>query len=383
MRRGKVDKINYKDFIIELKNLLKKYFINQSLDEKIKLLNLSRKIISKYSPFKNEPVDLIKWVKCNDVQANDYNPNSVAPPEMELLRHSINHDGYTQPVVTWQNSNGIEVIDGFHRTRVCKELKDVNERVFGYLPVVNIQNMNSNRTDRIASTIRHNRARGKHAVDSMTDIVIELKRRNWTNKRIGKELGMDPDEILRLCQVSGLQEMFSDKEFSKSWDIDLMSEEDMDFTLDEGNIEPDKEIKKGRILHTYDKWECHKAGFYATKAPENMSNEECEDKYVQLLTDIPLFKKTLKIIINTWVKSCEHYLSNDSMNRIAWLGQASLCQAYKIPSKYRSGYSKLSKEQQYKADKTALIFLNIWLKRNGLALLKKDILKNKPKADIY
>ena len=119
-------------------------------------INEARKIISKHSPFSSEPIDCIQWVDSANVSANDYNPNSVAPPEMELLRHSINHDGYTQPVVTWENKDGIEVIDGFHRTRVCKEFDDVNKRVKGYLPVVFIKNDNSGRNDRIASTIRHN-----------------------------------------------------------------------------------------------------------------------------------------------------------------------------------------------------------------------------------
>ncbi len=353
-------------------------------EEKINLINEIRELLHGYSPFSNEPVDFVRWVKCDEVFANDYNPNSVAPPEMELLRHSINHDGYTQPVVTWKNEKEIEVVDGFHRTRVCKELEDVNKRVYGYLPVVNIQSSNSEKKDRIAATIRHNRARGKHNVESMTDIVVELKKRNWSNNRISKELGMDADEILRLCQVSGLQEMFSDGEFSKSWDIELMSEEEIDFILDEENIEKDKEPKADRILHTYDKWECHKAGFYSTKPPGDMTNEECENIYVELLTDIPLFENTLNKVISEWVNSCEHYLSNDTMNRIAWLGQASLCYRYGIPSRFRAGFSMLAKNQQYEANLTALKYLNIWLEKNGFEKeTEENTIKNKPKADIY
>jgi len=358
-------------------------FHDIELFNQVNFINEVRKLISKYSPFSTEPIDCIQWVNSDDVKANDYNPNSVAPPEMELLRHSINHDGYTQPVVTWGNEDGIEVIDGFHRTRVCKEFKDVRDRVKGYLPVVFIKNDNSGRNDRIASTIRHNRARGKHAVDSMTDIVIELKRRNWSNKKIGKELGMDPDEILRLCQVSGLSDLFSDEEFSKSWDIDLMSEDDIDIILDEKNIDPDKEQKETRILHTYDKWECHKAGFYGNKPPEGMTKDECEEKYTEFLRDIDLFDSVLEKVISEWTKSCEHYLSNDTMNRIAWLGQASLCYKYGIPSCFRSGYNKLTKDEQYKADIKALEYLNKWLVLNGFEPQSEDIIKNKPKADIY
>ena len=145
------------------------------LDEKVVFINKIKETIHELSPFKTEPVDCVIWVKHDNVAANDYNPNSVAPPEMELLRKSIHHDGYTQPVVTWPIENGREVVDGFHRTRVCKEFDDVNKRVYGYLPVVTIKEENTGRNDRIASTIRHNRARGKHNVDSMSDIVVELK----------------------------------------------------------------------------------------------------------------------------------------------------------------------------------------------------------------
>jgi hypothetical protein len=370
------------EYIDKIKEIISNIKI-KTIEDRIYFINEIRLLLSEISPFNSEPVDCIQWVKSDSVKANDYNPNSVAPPEMELLRHSINHDGYTQPVVTWKNNEEIEVVDGFHRTRVCKEFEDVNKRVSGYLPVVFIKNNNTKRNDRIASTIRHNRARGKHNVESMTDIVIELKRRNWSNKRIGKELGMDPDEILRLCQVSGLSEMFADEDFSKSWDIDIMSEDDIDFILDEENIEPDKEKKAGRILHTYDNWECHKAGFYNTKPPEGLTKEDCENKYKELLSDLDLFESILKKIISEWKISCEHYLSNDSMNRIAWLGQACLCYHFKIPSCFRSGYSYLTKKQQFEADKMALKYLNIWLNDNGYDELDESIIKNKPKADIY
>lgn len=188
------------------------------LRAKVERLNALRRLIAKYSPF-SEPVDLVEWVLVDDVHANDYNPNSVAPPEMELLRLSIMADGYTQPIVTMADPDGTrEVIDGFHRHRVGKEMPDVRQRIHGYLPAVRIKEDRQGRNDRIASTIRHNRARGKHRVDAMSDIVVELKRRNWSEERIGKELGMDPDEVLRLCQVSGLADLFSDEDFSASWD---------------------------------------------------------------------------------------------------------------------------------------------------------------------
>lgn len=191
-----------------------------NIDEKVEAINKIREIIHDNSPFKDEPVDFVRWVKNDTVRANDYNPNTVAPPEMELLRHSINHDGYTQPIVGWKQDYGHEVIDGFHRHRVGKEVPEVMERVHGYLPIVQIQEDNEGRNDRIASTIRHNRARGKHRIEAMSEIVIDLKKRNWSDKKIAKELGMDQDEVLRLSQITGLLEAFQDKEFSEAWEID-------------------------------------------------------------------------------------------------------------------------------------------------------------------
>lgn len=197
------------------------------LDARVDALNSIRRELHKYSPFVNEPVDFIEWVAAENVIANDYNPNAVAPPEMKLLEHSIQEDGYTQPIVAWHNGEvNYEVVDGFHRSRVGKESKAVRDRVLGYLPLTVINPTRLDRSDRIASTIRHNRARGKHRVDAMSDIVVELKRRNWSDEKISKELGMEPDEVLRLCQVSGLAEMFKDVEFSQSWDIDVVSGDD-------------------------------------------------------------------------------------------------------------------------------------------------------------
>lgn len=193
--------------------------------ELIDAINELRETIHKHSPFSSEPVDFVRWVPNGTVYANDYNPNSVAPPEMELLRLSIDADGYTQPIVSMPDDNGsFEVIDGFHRHRVGKEVPEITERVKGYLPLVCIRSTQSDRSDRMASTIRHNRARGKHRVEAMSDIVIELKKRNWSDAKIAKNLGMDPDEVLRLCQISGLVDLFSDEEFSASWDVDDFEE---------------------------------------------------------------------------------------------------------------------------------------------------------------
>jgi len=193
-------------------------------DKKVELLNAFKLEIHKESPFKNEPVDCVLWLKNENVQANDYNPNTVAPPEMKLLATSIIEDGYTQPIVAWNNEDKIEVVDGFHRNRVGREIEEVKKRVQGYLPVVIINESQKDRGNRIASTIRHNRARGKHGVGAMSDIVLELKRRNWSDKKISDKLGMDQDEVLRLTQITGLAEMFKDRDFSQAWEVEKLDE---------------------------------------------------------------------------------------------------------------------------------------------------------------
>lgn len=211
----------------ELIQLLAQAVDELPLADKVDAINAARQAIHEVSPFRNEPVDFVQWVKSDAVVANDYNPNSVAPPEMELLRVSIMADGYTQPVVTMPGDGVFTVVDGFHRTRVSKECEDVRARIHGYTPLVRIKESQEDRGDRIAATIRHNRARGKHKVDAMSDIVIELKRRNWSDEKIGRELGMDPDEVLRLCQISGLAEMFADSEFSQAWEPGAVDEAEL------------------------------------------------------------------------------------------------------------------------------------------------------------
>jgi len=201
-----------------LRDIVQEMMSVDELDNQIETLNAIREIVSEYSPFKGEPVDFVRWVPAEKVSANDYNPNSVAPPEMELLRVSIMADGYTQPIVTSLENESITVVDGFHRNRVGKECADVRERVHGYLPVVQIKDDRTDRGDRIAATIRHNRARGKHQVTAMSDIVLELKRRNWSDEKIARELGMDADEVLRLAQITGLAEAFKDRDFSQAWE---------------------------------------------------------------------------------------------------------------------------------------------------------------------
>jgi len=189
--------------------------------EKIEAINAIRLALHEHSPFRGEPVDCVLWVESDVVQANDYNPNAVAPPEMELLRLSIREDGYTQPIVAFPEDGRYIVVDGFHRNRVGKECPDVKKRIKGYLPITIIRSDREEIDERIVSTIRHNRARGKHQVEGMSNIVLELSRRNWSDERIAKKLGMDADEVLRLKQITGLAELFADREFSEAWEADI------------------------------------------------------------------------------------------------------------------------------------------------------------------
>lgn len=162
------------------------------------------------------PVYNVKRIPLNKIKANSYNPNSVAPPEMALLETSIWEDGYTQPVVCYYDDQDdmYIVVDGFHRFRICKESKRVNEREQGHLPIVVIDKEIG---DRMASTIRHNRARGSHNIELMSGIVAELVEIGKGDAWICKHIGMSPDELLRLKQITGLASLFLNTDFSDSW----------------------------------------------------------------------------------------------------------------------------------------------------------------------
>lgn len=186
------------------------------LDAKIDALNAVRLALHEVSPFAKEPVDCIQWVKSESVIANEYNPNKVASPEMALLHKSIQADGYTQPIVTFHSDdvNAEIVVDGFHRNRVGKEKKDIRDRIHGYLPVVAIK---KDLHERMASTIRHNRARGKHQVELMSEMVIKLVGLGRSKSEIAKELGLTAEELIRLMQQTGIASLFANQPFSRSW----------------------------------------------------------------------------------------------------------------------------------------------------------------------
>lgn len=162
------------------------------------------------------PVYAVRAVPLAKVRANTYNPNAVAPPEMELLEVSIWEDGFTMPVVCYYlaDEDIYEIVDGYHRYTTMLRSERIREREQGLLPVVVIDKDQSNR---MASTIRHNRARGSHSIDLMSNIVAELTQAGMSDAWILRHVGMDKDELLRLKQITGLAELFKDKEFSKSW----------------------------------------------------------------------------------------------------------------------------------------------------------------------
>lgn len=185
------------------------------LEEQVQAINAIRAALHQVSPFKEEPIDLITWIPAESVIANSYNPNSVASPEMELLYLSIKEDGFTQPIVTYPESDYRIVVDGFHRNRIGKEHKDIAARLHGYLPVVAID---KTLDQRMASTIRHNRARGKHQVGSMADLVITLAKAGWPDTKIAQHLGMEAEEVLRLQQQAGVAEYYKARAgYSRSW----------------------------------------------------------------------------------------------------------------------------------------------------------------------
>ena len=163
------------------------------------------------------PVYGVRAVPVEKIRANEYNPNAVAPPEMRLLYDSIKEDGYTMPIVCYYNKNDdmYEIVDGFHRYRIIKEHKDIYDRESGCLPVSVIDKPID---ERMASTIRHNRARGSHDIDLMSNIVAELHKIGRSDAWLAKHLGMDAEEIVRLKQLTGLADLFKNNEFSRSWE---------------------------------------------------------------------------------------------------------------------------------------------------------------------
>lgn len=194
----------------------------QSLPEedRINAINAFRQVIHQHSPFREQPVDCVLWVKQDRLTANDYNPNNVAPPEKRLLTKSLELDGFTQPIVVTENPpQHYEIVDGFHRHEIGSTRAALKRQLEGYLPVTCLRRERQDKHDRMAATIRHNRARGRHQINAMAEIVRELAQLGWNEQKIGKELGMDSDEVLRLKQINGLLELFADRRYSEAWTV--------------------------------------------------------------------------------------------------------------------------------------------------------------------
>jgi hypothetical protein len=200
-----------------MKNLqaqIKNEFDNSN--DKVKFINeLKEYLYTELSVIK-QPIDFVRWIPIEKVEPNDYNPNSVAKVEMGLLYKSIKHDGYTQPVVTIYDSEKDKyiIVDGFHRYFTCKTNKDIFERNKGYLPCVVIE---KDINERMAATVRHNRARGEHSVSGMSNMVFEMLQNGWSDEEICNHLGMEPEEILKLKHITGFSKLFENVEYNKSW----------------------------------------------------------------------------------------------------------------------------------------------------------------------
>ena len=204
----------------QLINEMKNYLQSLPEDKLIEAINAFRQAIHENSPFREQPVDCVLWIKQDEITANDYNPNNVAPPEKRLLCKSLEMDGFTQPiVVTESEARHYEIVDGFHRHEIGSNRAVLKRQLKGYLPVTCLRKERQKKFDRIAATIRHNRARGRHQINAMSDIVRELVQLGWDDERISQELGMDSDEVLRLKQINGLLELFADRRYSEAWTV--------------------------------------------------------------------------------------------------------------------------------------------------------------------
>lgn len=189
---------------------------DDALDDRVEVYNHLVALAADYLNIPH-PVTRVQLIPIDTVRGNDYNPNRVAPPEMRLLIRSIQKDGFTMPVVVAGEGKEYVVVDGFHRRQAAKNNRQIRESLGNYLPVVRLE---KKLEDRIAATVRHNMARGTHQVELTARLVTLLRRHNWTSERIGRELGMEPDEVLRLKQMEGLAEAFADREFSQAWEVD-------------------------------------------------------------------------------------------------------------------------------------------------------------------
>ena len=299
------------------------------------------------------PVYNVIAVPIDKVQANDYNPNSVAPPEMELLETSIWEDGYTMPVVCFYDSENDKyiVVDGFHRYSILKTSKRIFEREKGMLPVSVIDKELS---DRMASTIRHNRARGSHSIDLMSSIVSELVEMGKGDAWICKHIGMSKDELLRMKQITGLASLFKEKDFSESWGYRIKQQ-----------------------YTPYYEWECFKNGMWSKVDNE----DELIKKAINFTSNHIIYGKYMNEVIFKWDKTMLNHLSNPMINKKAFVGHCAVCYKLKIPEYItRKAWSFLNDKQRYLANLEAQKAIEKWIKwyikksKNTSKNGKKDVI---------
>jgi ParB-like chromosome segregation protein Spo0J len=203
---------------VSAKNALKKQIegLLKGFKTPIDGIEALRDVLHELSPLAAQPVDRVRWVPIEDVEPNGYNPNSQAKKEMGLLYHSIKQDGYTQPIVCIRDEERKKwvIVDGFHRYFTCKSNPDIHARNQGLVPIVVIE---KDIKDRMASTVRHNRARGKHSVAGMANMVFEMLEKGWADADICNELGMEPEELLRLKHITGFSKLYQNVEYRRAW----------------------------------------------------------------------------------------------------------------------------------------------------------------------
>jgi len=197
-----------------IEGLLREYI--DGAEDKLAAIEGIRQLLFAISPQRSQPVDFVRWLPVEQVEPNDYNPNNVAHIELGLLLQSIWHDGYTQPIVVSPNGQQgkYTIVDGFHRYFVLKRNQEIYRRCHGRLPCVILD---KGLNDRMAATIRHNRARGKHTVAGMSNLVFKMLDGGMSDADICNELGMEPEELLRLKHITGFSKLFADVEYNKAW----------------------------------------------------------------------------------------------------------------------------------------------------------------------
>lgn len=190
-----------------------------SFEERIEMINIIKAALSEYSPFRHHPVDCVEWVKMGSIKNNEYNPNTMSPPEIRTLHLSLLNHGFTQPLIVAGEKDNYEIVDGSHRFLLGTQTPALQQKNYGYFPVVKLDRAQACLPQRLVAMLRTNRARGRPGVAEMVNIVVKLSESGWSLNKISDETGMAPDEVLRLKQLSGLTTLFEQEEFSEAWTV--------------------------------------------------------------------------------------------------------------------------------------------------------------------